>query len=141
MNKFFVMLTVIAAAIWMMIVEAKADVYITISKSNQEMVVQTPEAVYVWDVSTGRKGFTTPSGQFKPYLLKTIHYSSKYNNAQMPHSIFFHGGYAIHATNEVKKLGRPASHGCIRLHPQNARWLYQAVNQYGKDNTYIEIIE
>jgi lipoprotein-anchoring transpeptidase ErfK/SrfK len=141
MTKFFVMLTVMAASIWMLIVEAKADVYITISKSNQEMVVQTPEAVYVWDVSTGRKGYTTPSGNYQPYMLKKMHYSSKYNNAPMPHSIFFHGGYAIHATDAINKLGRPASHGCIRLHPQNARWLYQAVNQYGKDNTYIEIIE
>jgi lipoprotein-anchoring transpeptidase ErfK/SrfK len=141
MTKFFVMLTVMAAAIWMLVVDAKAEVYITISKSQQVMYVETPEASFAWDVSTGRKGYTTPSGKFKPYLLKTMHYSSKYNNAPMPHSIFFHGGYAIHATDDLNKLGRTASHGCIRLHPKNARWLFRIVKDYGKDNTYIRIVD
>jgi lipoprotein-anchoring transpeptidase ErfK/SrfK len=57
----------------------------------------------------------------------------------MPHSIFFHGGYAIHATDAINKLGRPASHGCIRLHPRNARWLFRLVKDYGADNTTIYI--
>ena len=70
-----------------------------------------------------------------------MHYSSKYDNAPMPNSIFFHGGYAIHATYDIKRLGRPASHGCIRLSPQNARWLFQLVKDYGKENTFIEIVE
>jgi lipoprotein-anchoring transpeptidase ErfK/SrfK len=105
------------------------------------MYVETPTDYYEWDVSTGRKGYHTPIGVYQPYLVKKIHYSRKYDNAPMPHSIFFHGGYAIHATTEVKKLGRPASHGCVRLNPQNARWLYHIVNEYGKYNTYIEIVE
>ena len=141
MTKFFVMLTIVIAAIFMLLTDAKADVYITISKSQQVMYVETPEASFTWDVSTGRKGYTTPSGKFKPYLLRPIHYSSKYNNAPMPHSIFFHGGYAIHATDAINKLGRPASHGCIRLHPKNARWLFRLVKDYGKENTYIRIVD
>jgi|688.fasta_scaffold1589860_1 lipoprotein-anchoring transpeptidase ErfK/SrfK len=149
MTKFFVMLTVMAAAIFMLVTGAKAgveslgehQVIIRIDKSEQKMYVETPTDYYEWDVSTGRKGYHTPIGVYQPYLVKKIHYSRKYDNAPMPHSIFFHGGYAIHATTEVKKLGRPASHGCVRLNPQNARWLYHIVNEYGKYNTYIEIVE
>lgn len=141
MAKFFVMLTIVAMAIFMLVTGAKAEVFITIDKSAQIMIVETPLDQYEWDVSTGRKGYTTPSGTFQPYLLKPMHYSSKYENAPMPYSIFFHGGYAIHATDAIDKLGRPASHGCIRLSPQNAKWLFRLVREYGKDNTYIEIVE
>ena len=141
MTKFLVMLTVVAAAVFMLVTGAKAEVFITIDKSAQIMIVETPTDQYEWDVSTGRKGYTTPSGNFQPYLLKPMHYSSKYENAPMPHSIFFHGGYAIHATDAVNKLGRPASHGCIRLSPQNAKWLYRIVKEYGKENTYITVVE
>lgn len=141
MAKFLVMLCVMIAAVFMIVTGAKADVFITIDKSEQKMYVETPTDHFVWDVSTGRKGYRTPTGAFQPYLVKKMHYSRKYDNAPMPHSIFFLGGYAIHGTSNLKRLGRPASHGCIRLHPQNARWLYQIVNDYGKDNTYIEIVE
>jgi len=141
MAKFLVMVCVVIAAIFMIVTGAKAEVFITIDKSTQQMYVETPTDSYVWKVSTGRKGYRTPTGEFKPYLLKTMHYSRKYDNAPMPHSIFFHGGYAIHATNAVNKLGAPASHGCIRLSPQNARWLYRIVNEYGKEDTYIRIVE
>ena len=79
---------------------------------------------YVWRVSTGRKGYWTPRGSYRPGLMKRMHYSSKYYNSPMPWSIFFKGGYAIHGTNYIKRLGRPASHGCIRLHPAAARRLY-----------------
>ena len=141
MTKFFVMLTVVVAAIFMLVSGAKADVFITVDKSEQRMYVETPTDSYVWKVSTARKGYITPSGQYQPYLLKKLHYSRKYDNAPMPNSIFFYGGYAIHATYDVKHLGRPASHGCIRLSPQNAKWLYRLVKDYGKENTYIRIVE
>jgi lipoprotein-anchoring transpeptidase ErfK/SrfK len=71
--------------------------------------------------------------------MKKMHYSKKYDNAPMPDSIFFHGGYAIHATEAINKLGRPASHGCVRLHPQDANWLYYIVQEYGMENTFIWI--
>jgi len=149
MTKFFVMLAVMAAAIFMLATGTRAgveplgehEVIIRIDKSDQKMYVETPTDYFEWDVSTGKKGYRTPTGVFQPYLLRPMHYSSKYNNAPMPHSIFFLGGYAIHGTNEVKKIGSPASRGCIRLKPQNARWLFQLVKQYGKENTYIEIVE
>jgi lipoprotein-anchoring transpeptidase ErfK/SrfK len=137
MNKFFVMI----AALFAMSTAASAEVFITIDKSDQRMYVETPTDYYEWDVSTGRKGYSTPVGDYQPYLMKPMHYSRKYDNAPMPNSIFFHGGYAIHATYDLKRLGQPASHGCIRLHPQNAKWLYRLVQDYGKDNTYITIVE
>lgn len=137
MNKFFVMI----AALFAMTTAASAEVFITIDKSDQRMYVETPTDYYEWDVSTGRKGYSTPVGDYQPYLMKPMHYSRKYDNAPMPNSIFFHGGYAIHATYDLKRLGQPASHGCIRLHPQNAKWLYRLVQDYGKDNTYITIVE
>ena len=135
------MVCAVIFAIFTLVVGAKAEVFITVDKSEQRMYVETPTDRFVWDVSTGRKGYTTPSGQFKPYVLRKLHYSRKYDNAPMPYSIFYHGGYAIHATGEVEKLGRPASHGCVRLELQNARWLYRIVKEYGQENTYIEIVE
>jgi lipoprotein-anchoring transpeptidase ErfK/SrfK len=120
---------------------ARADVIIFIDKSEQKMIVETDTDAFMWDISTARKGYSTPTGVFKPYLMKPMHYSRKYDNAPMPNSIFFVGGYAIHATYDIKNLGRPASHGCIRLAPQNAKWLYQIVSEYGKENTTILIQE
>jgi lipoprotein-anchoring transpeptidase ErfK/SrfK len=139
--KFLTMMTVVIAAIFMIVTGAKAEVFITVDKSRQEMIVETPLETFRWDVSTGRKGYTTPSGNYQPYMLKKLHYSKKYDNAPMPYSIFFHGGYAIHATGEVERLGSPASHGCIRLELQNARWLYRIVKEFGSENTYITIQE
>jgi lipoprotein-anchoring transpeptidase ErfK/SrfK len=136
MNKFFAMIVALIAMTGI----AKAEVFITIVKSEQRMYVETPTDNFVWDVSTARKGYRTPIGEFKPYLMKKMHYSKKYDNAPMPHSIFFHGGYAIHATYDVKNLGRPASHGCIRLSPRDAQWLYRIVKENGQENTYIQIV-
>lgn len=141
MARFLIVLCAIIVAIFMIVTGARAEVFITIDKSAQIMIVETPTDQYEWPVSTGRKGYNTPSGTFQPYLLKPMHYSSQYENAPMPNSIFFHGGYAIHATDAIAKLGRPASHGCVRLHPRDAKWLYHLVKDYGKENTYIEIVE
>jgi lipoprotein-anchoring transpeptidase ErfK/SrfK len=92
-----------------------------------------------WRVSTARPGYRTPVGKFRPIRLERIWYSSKYENSPMPYSIFFLGGYAIHGTYEVKRLGRAVSHGCVRLAPNNARTLFQLVKSYGRANTVISI--
>ena len=136
MRKFFVMM---AALVAMTGVAKAEDVIITVDVSDQIMLVETPTDYYEWNVSTGRKGYNTPRGIFQPYHMTKMHYSRKYDNAPMPNSIFFLDGYAIHATEDLKRLGRPASHGCIRLHPQNAKWLYRIVSEYGKENTTIII--
>jgi lipoprotein-anchoring transpeptidase ErfK/SrfK len=138
MIRFIVMVLVVISAIMILFLDkAKADVRILIDVSDQVMVVETPHDRFTWQVSTGRKGYNTPVGFYQPTHLVKMHYSKKYDNAPMPNSIFFHEGYAIHATYDVKNLGRPASHGCVRLSPRDARWLYQMVQDYGKDNTYI----
>lgn len=92
-----------------------------------------------WPVSTARKGYRTPIGTFRPYWLHRHHRSSKYGGAPMPWSVFFKGGYAIHGTNEISRLGRPVSHGCIRLHPGNAATLYGLIQKHGMGNTRIKI--
>jgi lipoprotein-anchoring transpeptidase ErfK/SrfK len=95
---------------------------------------------YSWPVSTARRGYRTPVGSFSPKVLKRMHYSKKYHNSPMPHSVFFLGGYAIHGTGAIRRLGQPASHGCVRLHPSNARRLFRLIKAYGKGNTRIKIV-
>lgn len=108
---------------------ALAETNIVIDKSTQTMTVDSDEGQYQWPVSTARRGYSTPSGSFRPYSLQTMHYSKKYDNSPMPYSIFFTGGFAIHGTPHVGNLGRPASHGCVRLHPENARTLFSIVSR------------
>ena len=114
---------------------AKAETDIIISKSRQRMIVHSSEGSYSWPVSTARRGYYTPTGVFYPYSLQPMHYSRKYDNAPMPHSIFFSGGYAIHATPHTGNLGRPASHGCVRISPGNAATLYGIVSRDRGDTT------
>jgi lipoprotein-anchoring transpeptidase ErfK/SrfK len=92
-----------------------------------------------WPVSTARKGYRTPTGSWKPTRLERNWHSRKYNWAPMPYSVFFYGGYAIHGTTDIKRLGRPASHGCIRLHPKHAAHLFNLVRQVGRGDTRIVI--
>ena len=111
---------------------------IVVDKKTQTMYVDSPEGTFRWKVSTAKRGYHTPSGTFNPYSLQIMHYSKKYDNAPMPNSIFFNGGYAIHGTPHVGNLGRPASHGCVRLSPANARTLYGIVKR-DMDYTTIHI--
>ena len=119
---------------------ARAEVVIKISKSQQQIGVSingTPR--YRWLASTGRRGYGTPNGNFRPQRLERNWYSRKYDNAPMPHSIFFHRGYAIHGTTETGRLGRVASHGCVRLHPVNAATLFSLVERQGMKGTRVVV--
>ena len=121
-------------------VPAAAKVVVTIDKSTQHMSISvdgTPR--YNFAVSTGRAGYGTPSGTYRPERLARTWFSKKYYNSPMPHSIFFHGGYAIHGSYEISRLGGPASHGCVRLHPSNAATLYALVQREGASNTTIVV--
>jgi lipoprotein-anchoring transpeptidase ErfK/SrfK len=119
---------------------ARASVSVAIDISAQVMTVEVDGGYYAtWKVSTARSGYYTPRGSFRPFLLKRMHYSRKYDNSPMPHSIFFRGGYAIHGTGYIRSLGRPASHGCVRLAPGNAATLYELVQTHGMRNTRIFI--
>ena len=111
---------------------AEATVRIDIDLTTQTMHVASSTGSYSsWAVSTARAGYVTPRGTYHPQSLQLMHYSKKYYNSPMPHSIFFYGQYAIHGTTAVGDLGRPASHGCIRLAPANAATLYGLVNREG----------
>mgnify|MGYP003336965962 FL=1 len=106
----------IAIAVVLFSSSAFADYHVVVSKRHQTMsVYEDGELLDVWPVSTARRGYVTPSGTFYPYSYQLMHYSRKYDNAPMPHSIFFSGGYAIHATPHIGNLGRPASHGCVQI--------------------------
>jgi hypothetical protein len=110
---------------------AQAVTRIHIDLSTQTMHVNSSSGSYSWPVSTARAGYVTPRGSFSPKSLQSIHYSKKYDNAPMPHSIFFSGGYAIHGSYATGSLGSPASHGCVRLSPSHAAQLYQMVQAEG----------
>lgn len=119
---------------------AKADVLVSIDKSQQQMTVSIDGArTYHWAVSTGRSGYDTPSGGFRAMRLERVYYSKKFDDAPMPNSVFFYGGYAIHGTYEESKLGNPVSHGCVRLARVNAETLYALVRARGMSNTRVVI--
>jgi len=119
---------------------ASANVLVHIDKSSQRMMVAlNGRLAYIWPVSTGRGGFGTPTGQFRPQWLARSWFSTRYYGAPMPHSIFFHRGYAIHGTDHISRLGGPASHGCVRLHPGNAAKLFALASRAGLANTSILI--
>ena len=116
------------------------EVEVQIQKGSQTMnVFVGGKLKHTWKVSTGRKGFGTPKGKFKPTWMTKMWHSKQWYNAPMPHSIFFKEGYAIHGTNDVKNLGRPASHGCVRLAPKNAEKLFAIVRKYGEKKTRIHV--
>ena len=118
---------------------AAATLLITIDKGAQHMTVALDDALmFDWPVSTGLRGYDTPAGEFKPFRMEKDHFSREWDDAPMPHSIFFtQDGHAIHGSFDVKHLGNAASHGCVRLSPENARVLYALVRQEGMANTRV----
>ncbi|CAN7479086.1 L,D-transpeptidase [Pararhizobium sp. LjRoot255] len=117
-----------------------ANLIANISLSSQTMTVSQNGIVrYRWKVSTARKGYVTPQGSWSAKWLSKNHRSRKYDDAPMPYAVFFNGGYAVHATFDLKRLGRPASHGCVRLHPENAAEFFSLASQYGLKNTKIVV--
>jgi len=117
---------------------AEAAVLVRIDRASQTMSVSVDGApLYVWRVSTARRGYITPPGTYHPQMLARTWYSKIYYNSPMPHSIFFYGGYAIHGTYEISHLGGPASHGCVRLDPGHAAILFGLVEREGMRNTTI----
>jgi len=130
-SLFLFFFTVVAQA-------AAIDVRIDLSKQEMEVIV-AGDHEYTWNISSARRGYETPTGWFRPNWMTRMHYSEQYEYSPMPHSIFFHEGYAIHGTNETKRLGRPTSHGCVRLSKKHARILYNLVRQYGMHKSRILI--
>ena len=115
--------------------------HIDIDLTRQVMTVSNVggSILHTWPVSSGRQGYRTPTGTFKPTWMARQWFSRQYDNAPMPHSIFFHQGVAIHGSWATRSLGRPASHGCVRLAPKNARTLFSLVTRHGKERTQIVV--
>jgi hypothetical protein len=118
---------------------AEAGVSIRVNLSNQTLTATTPDGeVRNWAISSGRTGYRTIRGNFRPQAMKTYHWSRKYGG-HMPHAIFFKGGFAIHGTTAVGRLGGAASHGCVRLHPAAAKELFYLVKKHGAGSTRIAV--
>ena len=108
--------------------------------SEQKMKVFINDRLWQeWKVSSGARGYSTPTGKYKPFRMHEEWFSRKYDNTPMPHSIFFYKGYAVHATDYIRNLGRPASHGCVRLHPEHAKAFFKLVQEFGMKKTHIVI--
>ena len=127
------------------VIAGAPSVTATVSLSRQTMTVAVIEPngsakTYLWKVSTGKAGYTTPKGSYRAKRLYKNYWSKKYD-APMYHTVFFFGGYAIHGTDAVRQLGRPASHGCIRLTKGNAAKFHSLVGTYGKWKTKIIITD
>jgi lipoprotein-anchoring transpeptidase ErfK/SrfK len=132
------------AAIFLMLsgeIAAAQHVLITINKASQRMTVEVNgEEEWVWKVSTGAPGYTTPSGTYRPFRMEVDHFSQEWDDAPMPHSIFFTPqGHAIHGSYHVKSLGRRVSHGCVRISPDNATKLFALVKKVGMANTTVVV--
>jgi L,D-transpeptidase catalytic domain len=140
--RFFVALLVSAFYAVTALGSAQAEILIKIDKSSQRMTVSRDgEVLYTWPVSTGRIGHATPSGSYSAFRMEADHYSKEWDDAPMPNSIFFtKTGHAIHGTYDTKRLGMPASHGCVRLSPAHATTLFAIVKQEGVTDTKVVLI-
>jgi lipoprotein-anchoring transpeptidase ErfK/SrfK len=131
---------VFALAAMLPLSSAFAGVVARIDVSSQTMNVYVDGSLSAsWPVSTARKGYHTPRGTYGVQSLQRMHYSKKYHNSPMPHSVFFRGGFAVHGTGAVGQLGRPASHGCVRLAPGHAAELYSLIQSRGRGGARIVI--
>jgi hypothetical protein len=127
-----------ALAVLVSATAAKASILVTVDKSTQHMTVDVDGVRrWTWPVSTGLPGHDTPSGSYTAFRMEADHYSKEWDDAPMPHSIFFtYKGHAIHGSY-AGHLGSPASHGCVRLSPENAAKLYALVEEQGLPNTKV----
>lgn len=111
-----------------------------IDLTRQRMMVSEGGRIkYSWPISSGRAGYLTPTGSFRPSWMAKMWYSKQYDDAPMPHAVFFNKGIAVHGTHATGLLGRPASHGCVRLSPSNAATFYALVNRHTKARTRIKV--
>jgi lipoprotein-anchoring transpeptidase ErfK/SrfK len=141
MREIFAALALTALLIWPHATLAERLVA-RVSISNQTMkVFHEGRLLFDWPVSTAKSGKITPTGTYAPEFLSRNHRSRLYGGAPMPFAIFYDGNYAIHGTDQIKRLGKAASHGCVRLHPDNARILFGMVKAEGMENMRVEIVQ
>jgi lipoprotein-anchoring transpeptidase ErfK/SrfK len=119
---------------------AVPDILIVVSKPTQIMTVTVDGHMrYRWRVSTGATHYSTPDGSYTPFRMELMHYSREWDNAGMPHAIFFtQRGHSIHGSDHPG-LGTAVSHGCVRLTLSNAATLYQLVKSVGMAKTKVVV--
>lgn len=140
MKKFALAIALALSSCFSMISTAEAGLVAKVDLSSQTLtVINNGRVMYRWPVSTARRGYRTPTGSWSAKRIHRMWYSRKYDMSPMPYSVFYNGGYAIHGTGAIGRLGRPASHGCVRLHPANAKVFYSLVKQNGMRNTRIVV--
>ena len=138
--RLFKGLVLAAAGIAAMVSQAEAALTAKVDLSSQSMDVYVDGKLkHSWSIASGRRGYETPTGNYRPQRLEREWYSRKYDDAAMPYSVFFHGGYAIHGG--YGRMGRPASHGCIRLPTAQAAKFFKLVESHGARGTRIEITD
>lgn len=117
----------------------RADILVVVNKAEQRMTVTVDgEPRFIWPVSTGKRGYDTPNGEFRPFRMERTHFSREWDDAPMPFSIFFtQEGHAIHGSYDARHLGSAASHGCVRLSPANAATLFALVKEQGVKNATV----
>jgi hypothetical protein len=125
------------------------QVFAHVKKAEQKLYLYVNGQLQaVWATSTGTTGHGTPNFDTRPDGRIYNKYTSKkypggdYNGlGNMPYAVFIRGGFAIHGTGRGNwpKLGRPASHGCIRIHPDNAAVFNSLVRNAGIQNTWITV--
>jgi hypothetical protein len=131
-----------AAVAFLLPIPAQAELLVSVSKSQQRLAVTLDGTeLYRWPVSTGVRGHDTPAGSFRPHDIERHWYSRQYKLTPMPWAVFFHRGYAVHGTMESYNLGHPASHGCVRLRPDNASILYSLVRRQGLADTKVVVMD
>jgi len=131
----------LAGALFVLASPASGAVLITVDKATQQMSVAVDGALrWTWPVSTGQAKYDTPNGAYTTFRMERHHFSREWDDAPMPYSIFFtKAGHAIHGSYATRRLGRPASHGCVRLAPKNAEQLFALVRQQGLANTQVVV--
>lgn len=141
-SNFFLMFLVLLVSLSLQPVNtALAEVMVKVDISKQQMrVYVNGKRKYVWRVSTGKKGWRTPTGNFQPYKMYKNYYEKRWDS-NLPYLVMIHAarGIGIHGTNQSSKLGRPASHGCIRLSVGNAAKFYRLVQRYGLSKSQVTI--
>jgi lipoprotein-anchoring transpeptidase ErfK/SrfK len=114
--------------------------FAVIDLSSQTMTVSDKNGeIASWKISSARGGYRTPTGTYTPHYTARMHYSKQYHFSPMPYSVFFNEGVAVHGTNDLRNLGRPASHGCVRSHPKNAKIFYNLVQKHGMQMTRVTV--
>ncbi|MFM8442827.1 MAG: L,D-transpeptidase [Methylococcus sp.] len=90
--------------------------------------------LYYWLISSGAKGWETPSGYYRPQHFSSRHWSSKFD-APMLWAVFFNGGMALHSSLDrqaMREMGNAAaSHGCVHVEDYRAEELFHLVGHSG----------